>query len=137
VLGLEASLPLAVFAAEGLLRERADPRSAAIEVRHAEAAEVLATLPPGTFDVVLLDPMFSRERPAQPSFQLLRRLACARPLDAETLAQARRVAARAVLVKAPRYGRELKALGLKPERRSRSAQVVWARLPPSSGPAGR
>jgi len=137
VVGLEASLPLAVFAAEGLLRERADPRSAAIEVRHAEAAEVLAALSPGEFDVVLLDPMFSRERPAQPSFQLLRRLACARPLDAETLAGARRVAGRAVLVKAPRYGRELKALGLTAEGRSRSARVVWARLSAARGRPGR
>lgn len=136
VVGLEASLPLAMLAAEGLRRETRDARSAAIEVRHAEAAQVLSTLEPGAFDVVLLDPMFSRERRAQPAFALLRRLACARPLDVETLAQARRVAGRVVLVKAPRYGRELKALSLRPERSSRSAPVVWVRLPPLSSGAG-
>lgn len=130
VLGLEASLPLAMLAAEGLRREARDAGSAEIEVRHAEAGQVLATLEPGAFDVVFLDPMFSRERRAQPGFALLRRLAWARPLEAETLAQARRVAVRAVLVKAPRYGRELKALGLRPEPSSRSAPVVWVRLPP-------
>jgi 16S rRNA (guanine1516-N2)-methyltransferase len=128
VVGLEASLPLAMFAAEGLRTEAPEHRSASIEVRHAEWGTVLGRLAPGSFDVVLFDPMFSRERGAQPSFALLRRWACRAPLDAGALSLARRVARRAVLVKAPRYGRELKALGLKPEPSSRSAPVVWACL---------
>jgi hypothetical protein len=33
-----------------------------------------------------------------------------------------------VLVKAARYGPELKTLGLRPEPASRSAPVVWARV---------
>jgi 16S rRNA (guanine1516-N2)-methyltransferase len=128
VVGLEASLPLAMFAAEGLRTEERDPRSAPIEVRHADGRTVLESLAPGSFDVVLFDPMFTLERGAQPSFALLRRWACRAPLEPETLSAARRVARRAVLVKAPRYGSELKALGLKPEPSSRSAPVVWARL---------
>jgi 16S rRNA (guanine1516-N2)-methyltransferase len=127
VLGLEVSLPLAVFAAEGLRGEPPDARSAAIEVRHADAQTLLCEVAPGAFDVVLLDPMFSRERKAQPSFSLLRRLASAARLTPATLAAAQRVARRLVLVKAPRYGTELRALGLRPERASRSAPVVWAR----------
>jgi SAM-dependent methyltransferase len=128
VVGLEASLPLAIFAAEGLRREPLDARSAGIEVRHADARTVLAGLPEASFDVVLFDPMFSREGKAQPSFTLLRRLARADRLDAVTLARARRVARRVVLVKAPRYGPELRTLVLRPERASRGATVVWARL---------
>jgi 16S rRNA (guanine1516-N2)-methyltransferase len=128
VVGLEASLPLAMFAAEGLRTEASEERSAPIEVRHADWRTVLGSLAPGSFDVVLFDPMFSRERGAQPSFALLRRWACRAPLESWALSIARRVARRAVLVKAPRYGTELKALGLKPEPSSRSAPVVWARL---------
>lgn len=127
VVGLDASLPLAMLAAEGLRREAREPRSAAIEVHHADYRSFLGSLPPGSFDVVLFDPMFSRERAAQPAFTLLRRLASRVPLELMTLSLARRVARRAVLVKAPRYGTELKALGLRPEPASRSAPVVWAR----------
>jgi 16S rRNA (guanine1516-N2)-methyltransferase len=133
LVGLEVSLPLAMLAAEGLRREAQEPRSAHIEVHHADCRAFLASLAPGSFDVVLFDPMFSRERRAQPSFSLLRRLASKASLDAQTLSEARRVARRAVLVKAPRYGPELKALGLTPQRASRSAPVVWARVSPRSG----
>jgi 16S rRNA (guanine1516-N2)-methyltransferase len=133
VLGLEASLALAIFAAEGLRGEPPDARSAPIEVRHADARTVLAGAARGAFDVVLFDPMFSRERRAQPSFGLLRRLASAAPLMPETLADAQRVARRVVLVKAPRYGPELRALGLRPERASRSAPVVWSRAEGRAG----
>ena len=130
LVGLEVSLPLAMLAAEGLAREAEEPRSARIEVHQADCRAYLAALPRGSFDVVLFDPMFSKERRAQPSFALLRRLASGARLDAATLAAARRVARRAVLVKAPRYGPELKALGLTPQAASRSAPVVWARAPP-------
>jgi len=127
LVGLEVSLPLAMLAAEGLRREGGDARSARLAVHHADCRLYLAGLPRGSFDVVLFDPMFSRERRAQPSFALLRRLASAAPLEASTLAEARRVARRVVVVKAPRYGPELKALGLVAERASRSAPVAWAR----------
>ena len=130
LVGLEVSLPLAMLAAEGLRREPEDARSARLAVHHADCRTYLAGLDGGSFDVVLFDPMFSRERRAQPSFALLRRLASAAPLEASTLAEARRVARRVVVVKAPRYGTELKVLGLVPERASRSAPVVWARAAP-------
>jgi 16S rRNA (guanine1516-N2)-methyltransferase len=128
VVGLEVSLPLAMLASEGLRREAPEGRSASIEVHRVDARTFLAGLPSGSFDVVLFDPMFSRERAAQPAFSLLRRLASPAPLEAATLLAARRVAKRVVLVKAPRYGPELKALGLKPEPASRSAPVAWARV---------
>jgi 16S rRNA (guanine1516-N2)-methyltransferase len=134
LVGLEVSLPLAMFAAEGLRREAQEPRGARIEVHHADCRAFLRSQPQGAFDVVLFDPMFSTERRAQPSFALLRRLASRASLDEKTLSEARRVARRAVLVKAPRYGRELKELGLTPQHASRSAPVVWARVAPSGDP---
>ena len=136
VVGLEVSLPLAMLAAEGLRRERQEPRSASIEVLGLDCRAYLDSLAPGSFDVVLFDPMFSRERRAQPSFALLRRLASPTRLEATTLAAARRVARRAVLVKAPRYGPELRGLGLVAQPASRSAPVVWARALPMAGPQG-
>jgi SAM-dependent methyltransferase len=132
VVGLEVSLPLAMLVAEGLRREQQEPGSARIAVHHADCRTFLASLAPRSFDVVLFDPMFSREKRAQPSFALLRRLASPARLEEATLCAARRVAGRAVLVKAPRYGPELKALGLTAERASRSAPVVWARVAPQS-----
>ena len=96
LVGLEASLPLAMLAAEGLRREPEEPRSARIEVYRADCRTYLGALPSGSFDVVLFDPMFSRERRAQPSFALLRRLASPTRLDASTLAAARRARRRRI-----------------------------------------
>ena len=131
VVGLESSLPLAVLAQASLARERPS-RSAAIEVWHGEACEFLATAQSGEFDVVLFDPMFARTLASQPGFDLLRRYANPAPLTPQMIADARRVARRLVLVKSARYTPALKALGLRPERASRSALVVWARVPGSS-----
>jgi len=133
VLGVEASLPLVVLA-DATLRREAAPGSAPIEVRHADSSELLRTMPAGSVDVVLLDPMFGRALPSQPGFEMLRRLADPSPLRAETLAEARRVARRAVLVKAARYTPVLRGLGLRHAHASRSAPVVWARVPGSAAP---
>jgi len=132
VLGVESSLPLAVFA-DATLRRESPRASAAIEVRHAESGALLREMSAGSVDVVLFDPMFGRALSAQPGFEMLRRLADPSPLTAEALSEARRVACRVVLVKAARYTPVLKALGLKPEHASRSAPVVWARIPPLRG----
>jgi 16S rRNA (guanine1516-N2)-methyltransferase len=128
VLGVESSLPLAVLA-EATLRRESTPASARIEIRHADSSALLREMPSGSADVVLLDPMFGRALAAQPGFEMLRRLADPSPLTAETLDAARRVARRVVLVKAARYTPVLRSLGLRPEHASRSAPVVWARVP--------
>ena len=128
VLGVESSMPLAVLAEASLRRE-----GSAIEVRHADSGEVLRGMPAASVDVVLFDPMFGRALAAQPGFEMLRRLANPSPLKAEILAEARRVARRAVLVKAARYTPMLRSLGLRHEHASRSAPVVWARVPAAGG----
>jgi len=128
ILGLESRLPLAVLA-EAALRRETRPGSARIQVRHADSGGLLRTMPPGSVDVVLFDPMFGRALPAQPGFDLLRRLADPSPLRPDVLAEARRVARRVVLVKAARYTPALRALGLQHVPTRRSAPVVWARVP--------
>lgn len=128
VLGAEASLPIYALVSEGL---RPDPRSAPIEVRHATAHALLRSLPARSADVVTLDPMFDRPRKAAPGFAVLRRHAVHAPLDAETLAEARRVARRWVVVKAGRYGKEFERLGLREERLVRGSPVRWARVAPA------
>ena len=130
VLGIERSAALHALVDSGLRARPADPLACRIEALRGESAQVLASFPPGAFDVVLFDPMFGRSQGAQPPFQLLRRHACHAPLTPELLALGRRVARRVVVVKAARYSDALRQLGLTPEPYSRFTQVVYARASP-------
>ena len=130
VLGVEASRALYLLVSEGLGAAPPPPTSCPVEVRFGDAREVLAGLPPGSADVVLLDAMFERPRAAGPAFELLRRHAVAEPLGPELVAAARRVARRWVVIKTGRYGGELKRLGIAPEPAHRLGPLQWARLPP-------
>jgi len=125
--GFESSPALALLAEEGL-RRLPDPAAARIRVRCGEAGALLAALPSRSFDLVAFDPMFRQARREPPGFDLLRRLGDARPLSAETLAQARRVARRAVLVKDGSPGWDLARLGLAPLPSARGAHRLYARL---------
>jgi 16S rRNA (guanine1516-N2)-methyltransferase len=127
VVGVEKSLPLAVLADASLRREGVEG-GCRIEVRHGDSGAMLTKVGAGAFDVVLFDPMFGRALGSQPGFEMLRAYAEMGPILPGALAEAQRVATRLVLVKAARYTRDLKALGLSPEPSSRSAPVVWARL---------
>lgn len=138
VLGLEASLPLYALASEGLRAVPAESRTAEvlahaapIELRHARAVDVLTTLPSRSVDCVFFDPMFDLPKTATPAFALLRRYALHDPLDERSLAEARRVARRWVVVKGGRYGNDFRRLGLEPLRVARHSAVVWARVGPS------
>ncbi len=136
VVGLEASLPIAALVAAGLARLPDDPSSCAIEVRHAEAAAALPALADGAFDVVVLDPMFDRPARAQPGFEVLRRHAVHAPLEPALLDEARRVAARCVVVKGPRHSALWRRIGARPLAGSPYSKVVWARLPSLREPVG-
>ena len=91
---------------------------------------MLKTLETKSLDCVIFDPMFDVPKRSTPAFDLLRRHAFHEPLDQETLAEARRVAKRWVVVKGGRYGQELERLGLEPERLSRFKPLVFARVTP-------
>jgi SAM-dependent methyltransferase len=129
VVGLESSPALAALAAEGFRRLRLGEEAARrVEVRRAEAGEALAALPGRSFDLVLFDPMFRHPRAEPPGFDLVRRLGDARPLAPEALAEARRVARRAVLVKDGTPGWDLARLGLTPLPSARGAHRLYARI---------
>jgi hypothetical protein len=130
VLGLESSPALAAFAALGLARSPL-PAARRIEVRHADSAVFLAAAPARSFDVVLFDPMFRRALRQSSTFDLVRALGDARPLDAATLAQARRVARRQVVVKDASPGWDLTRLDLSPLPCSRGAKRLYARALPT------
>lgn len=130
VVALEKSPALYLLVRHGLETLAVHPRSAAIRVLHADAADYLRAQPTGSVDVVLFDPMFERTRKASAAFQALRRHADYSELTRETVREAQRVARKCVLVKASRYSRDLKKLGLSAEPARRSATILWAKLPP-------
>jgi hypothetical protein len=130
VVGLEASVALAAWVAEGLRRL---PHAAArrVEVRAEEHGAALAALPDRSFDVVVFDPMFRHARAAPGGFDAVRALADPRPLAPAALAEARRVARRHVVVKDGAPGWDLARLGLVPLPSARGAHRYYARLAPS------
>lgn len=131
VLGVEAALPLWILVSEGLARLPVDPGSSRIELVHGRARDVLKGQASRSVDVVLFDPMFDRPRRSSPSFELLRAHALHEPLDEETLAQARRVARRWVVLKAGRYGKDFRRLGLRAMELGRAGPVMWTRVEPA------
>jgi hypothetical protein len=128
VLGIEGSAALAAWTGEGLARS-ALPGADRIEVRSADHAALLASLPARSFDVVCFDPMFRHARAEPGGFDVVRGLADTRPLAPEALALARRVARRWVLVKDGAPGWDLARLGLTPLPSARGAHRYFARLP--------
>jgi len=133
VTALEKSPALYLLARYGLEGLPRHPRSCDIRVMHADAAEYLRGVATGAFDVVLFDPMFERKRKSSVAFETLRRHADYAPLTRETLAEAQRVARRAVLLKGSRYSQDFKKLGVTPEPARPNATVLWAQLPGFGG----
>jgi len=127
VVGLESSPALAAWVDEGLRRLDA-PAARRVEVRCADHAAFLDASPERSFDVVVFDPMFRHARAQEATFDVVRRLADARPLGEAALARARRVARRWVVVKDGAPGWDLARLGLDPLPSARGARRYFARL---------
>ncbi|MBL8955621.1 MAG: class I SAM-dependent methyltransferase [Myxococcaceae bacterium] len=123
VTGIEASLPLYAWASLGLSQ-----RGSSVKCVHGDAGDVLRGLPAASFDVVCFDPMFSKRAHYEAGFALVRRHGEAAALTAETLAEARRVARRWVVVKAAPQARELRELGLEVVPFKRNAELRFGRL---------
>lgn len=126
VIGVEASLPLAVLLSEGLRLEPRWAGSGSIEVRHGRALEVLRAMPNASVDVVFFDPMFERTLGASPAFAALRRFADHSPFNSEAIAEARRVARRHVLMKSSDPS-VFPSLGLEALVPPAGAHVFWGR----------
>jgi hypothetical protein len=129
VTGLEKSAALYLLVRHGLDTLPRHPRACRIEVVHADATSYLREAKARSVDVVLLDPMFERERKSSAAFHALRRHADYAPLTRETVEDARRVARKAVVIKGSRYSTDFKKLGITPLPSRRSATVLWAKLP--------
>jgi 16S rRNA (guanine1516-N2)-methyltransferase len=127
VVGLESSPALAAWTGEGFARLPGEP-AARVRVECADHEAWLAAAPERSFDVVVFDPMFRHARAATPGFDLLRRLADARPLTRGALDRARRVARRGVLVKDGTPGWDLARLSLTPLDGRRGAERLYAWL---------
>lgn len=125
VIGIESSLPIYALVSEGVKSQ-----NLSLEVRHGDNLALMRSMPAASIDCVMLDPMFDQPKKSSPHFELLRRFADHRPLDVETLTEARRVARRWVVVKGGRYTKEFDRLGLKPTFTSRFKSTVWARVGP-------
>lgn len=130
VVGLESSAALAAWTGEGMRRYPAEA-SRRVEVLHAEHGAWLARAPAASFDVVVFDPMFRHARAEPGGFDVVRRLSDPRPLAAEALAEARRVARRRVVVKDGAPGWDLARLGLAPLPSARGAHRYYAVLAPA------
>lgn len=133
VVALEASPALAALSLAGM-RHWPEPAKSVvprIKLRVGDHRVVLPELESRSFDVVYLDPMFRDAQSAAPDFALLRLLADPRPLEAETIRHAQRIARRLVVVKDAWPGRELERLGLRVEHEicHGSAVVVFGTAP--------
>lgn len=141
VVGLEAVPVLAAVVRWGLAHydpEHQGLRAAMRRIRvvQADHEEYLASLSPASFDVVYFDPMF--REPVQESSHMRpwRLLASYKPLNPHTVALARRVARRRVVVK-ERSGSPLFAeLGLPRVVGGRKSRIAYGILDVESGGGG-
>ncbi|MCB9663848.1 MAG: class I SAM-dependent methyltransferase [Alphaproteobacteria bacterium] len=119
VLGIEISPIVATLAEEGLADR-------AVDVVQGDATAVLAALPPGSVDVVIADPMFPADvQTRSTSLDLLHALGHPASLDHAWLAQAQRVARRAVLLKDAAGNDLLERLGAPVIRQRRDRWTRW------------
>jgi len=133
VLGLEAVPLLAAFCEAGLrsIDGAAGQVASRVRVETAGYAQFLAAAPARSHDVVYLDPMFTEEVAMPPEYELFRALADASPLAPDAVAQARRVARRAVIIKDGPRGNLVKGLGLPLRELTFGTRVRYARLDPA------
>jgi 16S rRNA (guanine1516-N2)-methyltransferase len=129
VTALEKSPSLYLLVRHGLMGLPRHPLASDLEVIHADAHAYLRSAPDRSFDFVLFDPMFERKRKSSHAFEALRRHADYSPLTRETVAEAQRVARKAVILKGSRYSTDFKKLGVQPEPARPNATVLWAKLP--------
>ncbi len=130
VVGLEAEPLVAMLVRCGLESYRADDGPLAeamrrVEVVTADHREYLQAQENGSFDVVYFDPMFRVPRHASSAMEPLRRLADARALDPESLAEAVRVARRRVVLKERRGSPEFERLGFRQIAGGRYSPVAY------------
>jgi hypothetical protein len=100
VVGVESNLALFTLVSEGLASHDAGAESATIQPVYGDSREILSRAADASFDVVVIDPMFSLPGKSDGNFEALREFADPTSLDPEWIRLARRVAKRWVIAKA-------------------------------------
>lgn len=118
VVGLESSAVIALLVKRGLqaypdVDKDISAAMRRVQVIRADHREYLRTLPPGSFDVVYIDPMFRLPGRKSPAINVIRTLAVPDPIERETIRLALSVAAKRVVVKEGRESSEFERLGFK------------------------
>lgn len=84
-----------------------------VKVINTKYKEFLASLKPGSYDIIYFDPMFRSPRHRSPGINAARMLADHDPVDSETVDMALKAAARRVVLKERRDSAEFERLGFK------------------------
>ena len=130
VLGVESSWPLFTLISEGFAKYQAGNERAVVQTVFEDSRRYLATVEKASFDVVILDPMFTVPKRSDGSFEILREFANHISLDPEWVQLARRAAKRWVVVKTDKEERWFQSEKL--ERFHNGGRVDWFRAAPSS-----
>ncbi|AWB44891.1 SAM-dependent methyltransferase [Paenibacillus sp. CAA11] len=125
VVSLESSFPLYMLLREGLASYHSglkefDEALSRIEVRHGHHLDWLKQMPDQSADIVYFDPMFREPTTESSSISPLRSYANLDQISLEAIAEARRVARKAVVLKEKRDSGEFTRLGFDLPDRSRS-----------------
>lgn len=99
---MESSIALFRLAQVGLEAEVLDEAHAQISLRHGNSIDFLGSCADGSYDVVLIDPMFEDPKNSDSGFARLRHVADHQPLSRVWVHEACRVARRWVVIKAAR-----------------------------------
>ncbi|MBT5627618.1 MAG: class I SAM-dependent methyltransferase [Chloroflexi bacterium] len=130
VVGIESSWPLFTLISEGLTQYDSGDESSDVQPVFDDSRSYLANADADSFDVVILDPMFSIPKRSDGSFEVLRKFASPAGLDPDWIQMARRVAKRWVVVKTDYEKDWFSSEGL--ERVPSGGSVNWFRAPASS-----
>lgn len=127
VLGVESNRALFTLVSEGLALYDVGRQSAAIQLQFGDSRHVLSHAADASYDVVVVDPMFSLPVKSDGNFQALREFADRTSLDPEWIREARRVAKRWVVAKAGYEERWFSSEGL--QRMAGAGATRWWRAP--------
>ncbi|VBB05995.1 ribosomal rna small subunit methyltransferase j [Lucifera butyrica] len=137
VVGLEVSPAVAMIAQYGLANfvgddERITTALRRIQVKNIDYDSYLAGLPPGSFDIIYLDPMFRCPVVTSANVKPLRYLADMRPVSRAAIEQACRVAKQRVVIKEAHESPEFKRLGITNLTGGKYSSVQYGVIPAGS-----
>ncbi|MCM3783901.1 class I SAM-dependent methyltransferase [Neobacillus mesonae] len=128
VIACESSRTLYTVLLEGLKyyrsgRPEVDQALRSIEMKHKDHLELLRSMEDNSVDVVYFDPMFREPVMDSSAIRPLRKYANSAPLEIESIAEAKRVAKKRVVLKEKKDSGEFARLGFKPLDRAHSKTV--------------